>query len=167
LGVGYGTAELYRKRLMVALNSLADEYIKWPDATEQLLISQDIQKEFDFPHCVGIADGTLFPLAFEPQTADAPDYSGRKNGYSLTTMIVCDHNLREELDITWQDFLEVPMTTEYSRQQPLPKNPKLILMECNISLEIQLWRISGSWCLLSRRPRTSRYQKSKNSSTRS
>jgi DDE superfamily endonuclease len=43
---------------------------------------------------VWIADGTLFPLAFEPQTVDAPDYSGRKYGYSLTTMIVCDHRRR-------------------------------------------------------------------------
>jgi hypothetical protein len=70
---------------------LADEFIKWSDATERLVISEAIQKEFDFPRCVGIANGTLFPLAFEPQTLDAPDYSGRKYGYSLTTMIVCDN----------------------------------------------------------------------------
>jgi DDE superfamily endonuclease len=41
--------------------------------------------------CVGIADGTLFPLAAEPQTEDAPDYSGKKYGYSITTMVICDH----------------------------------------------------------------------------
>jgi DDE superfamily endonuclease len=93
-GVGYGTAELYRKRVTIALNSLADEYIKWPDSTERQSISLAIQKEYNFPHCVGIADGTLFPLAFQPQAVDAPDYSGRKYGYSLTTMIVCDHKRR-------------------------------------------------------------------------
>jgi len=49
-------------------------------------------KEFGFPHCVGIADGTLFPLAFEPDSQDAPDCSGRKCGYSLTVMIICDLN---------------------------------------------------------------------------
>jgi DDE superfamily endonuclease len=92
--VGYGTAEIYRKRVTVALSSLADEFIKWPDSTERLEISEAIQKEFDFPHCVGIADGTLFPLAFEPQSVDAPDYSGRKYGYSLSTMIICDHKRR-------------------------------------------------------------------------
>ena len=53
-----------------------------------------MQSMYDFPHCVCIADGTLFPLAFEPQTEDAPDYSGRKYGYSLSTMIVCDHKRR-------------------------------------------------------------------------
>jgi DDE superfamily endonuclease len=93
-GVGYGTAEVYRKRVTIALNSLADQYIYWPDAAERQTIAAAIQKDFDFPHCVGIADGTLFPLAFEPNTVDAPDYSGRKYGYSLTTMIFCDHKRR-------------------------------------------------------------------------
>jgi DDE superfamily endonuclease len=53
-----------------------------------------IHQKYGFPHCCGIADGTLFPLAFEPQTEDAPDYSGRKYGYSLTTMVICDHRKR-------------------------------------------------------------------------
>jgi len=48
--------------------------------------------ESDFPNCVRIADETLFPLAFEPETADAPDHSGRKYGFSITTMIICDYN---------------------------------------------------------------------------
>ena len=39
---------------------------------------------------VAIADGTLFPLASEPQTEDAPDYSGCKYWYSLSVMIICD-----------------------------------------------------------------------------
>ena len=41
---------------------------------------------------VGIADGTLFPLAFEPETDDAPDYKGRKHIYTLTVMIICDYD---------------------------------------------------------------------------
>lgn len=93
-GVGYGSAHNYRKRVTAALRSLSDEYIRWPDSNERQTISQEIQREYDFPHCVGIADGTLFPLAFEPQTEDAPDYSGRKYGYSLSTMIICDHTRR-------------------------------------------------------------------------
>jgi len=39
---------------------------------------------------VGIADGTLFPLAFEPETEDAPDCKGRKHTCTLTVMIICD-----------------------------------------------------------------------------
>jgi hypothetical protein len=66
----------------------------WPDQNERAKISSEIKEKFDFPHCVGIADGTLFPLACEPETEDAPDYSGRKYGYSLSTMVICDHNRR-------------------------------------------------------------------------
>jgi hypothetical protein len=39
-------------------------------------------------------DGTLFPLAFRPQSKDAPDYSGRKHAYSLSALIVCDDQRR-------------------------------------------------------------------------
>jgi DDE superfamily endonuclease len=37
-----------------------------------------------------MVDGSLFPLAFQPQTINAPDFSGRIDGYSLTvsTLIV-------------------------------------------------------------------------------
>ena len=90
-GTGYGTATLYRKRVTRALRALAPQYITWPTAQERKDISRAIQNKYDFSHCVCIADGTLFPLAFEPQTEDAPDYSGRKYGYSLSTMIICDH----------------------------------------------------------------------------
>ena len=37
-----------------------------------------------------MGDGTLFPLTCQPTTVDAPDYSGRKNRYSLTCFIVND-----------------------------------------------------------------------------
>lgn len=66
----------------------------WPDEEERDQIALEIDSEFDFPGCVGIADGTLFPLATKPQTGDAADYSGRKYGHSLTTMIICDHKRR-------------------------------------------------------------------------
>jgi DDE superfamily endonuclease len=93
-GIGKGSADNYRQRVTLALKSLAKEYIKWPNKERRAVISEAIKRKFDFPHCVGIADGTLFPLAFEPQSEDAPDYSGRKYGYSLTTMIICDHTRR-------------------------------------------------------------------------
>ena len=92
--MGYGTADLYRRRVTTAIRGLRSEYIQWPNGREREQISTAIKDKFDFPHCVGIADGTLFPLAFEPHTEDAPDYSGRKYGYSLTVMIICDHQRR-------------------------------------------------------------------------
>ena len=41
-----------------------------------------------WPNCIAVADGTLFPLTFAPQSNDAPDYSGCKVAYSLSVMIV-------------------------------------------------------------------------------
>jgi DDE superfamily endonuclease len=92
--IGYGTSWNHRRRVTLALRSLASQYIKWPDEEERKEIELQMIKKHDFPHCVMIADGTLFPLAFEPETNDAPDYSGRKYGYSLSTMIFCDLSRR-------------------------------------------------------------------------
>jgi DDE superfamily endonuclease len=92
--IGYGTSGVYRKRVMRAILSLRDDFVSWPDEKERVQIAREIHTLYDFPHCVGIADDTLFPLAFEPQTDDAPDYFGRKYGYSISTMVICDHKRR-------------------------------------------------------------------------
>jgi DDE superfamily endonuclease len=92
--IGYGTSPKFRRRVTQAILSLRHTFIRWPNSEERKRIGKEVNLKYGFPHCVGIADGTLFPLAFEPQTVDAPDYSGRKYGYSLTTMIICDHNKR-------------------------------------------------------------------------
>jgi DDE superfamily endonuclease len=112
-GVGYGTGDLYRDRVAKALRDLSEEYIHWPDSEEERReISKAIQTNFNFPRCLGIVDGTLFPLAFQPQTEDAPDYSGRKYGYSLSTMIICDHKRR-----ICHYLAGYPGTPLFSRQQ--------------------------------------------------
>jgi hypothetical protein len=92
--ISYGVAQVYRERVTSAILALSDKYLHWPDAAERHKIAYEINVLYNFPHCVAIADGTLFPLAFEPETIDAPDYSGRKYGYSLSTLIVCDHKRR-------------------------------------------------------------------------
>ena len=40
--------------------------------------------KYDWPNCIGMGDGTLFPLVHCPSTDDAPGYSGRKYTYILT-----------------------------------------------------------------------------------
>ena len=92
--ISKGAADLYRRRVTLAIRALSKDYIYWPSAEERKVIAKEIFPRYDFPHCVGIADGTLFPLAFEPETKDAPDYSGRKFGYSISTMIICNHKRR-------------------------------------------------------------------------
>ena len=91
-GIGEGTSEVYRDRVMKAILKLKPIYYGWPDKAERRKLAKKVQKKTGFPNVVGIADGTLLPLAFEPQTEDAPDYKGRKHLYTLTVMIVCDYN---------------------------------------------------------------------------
>lgn len=93
-GIGRGTAQLYRDRCVLAIRSVRKEVIKWPDEEERKKISQRIFRKYNWPHCVGVADGTLFPLTYEPQAQDAPDYSGRKFQYSLSVMIINDDERR-------------------------------------------------------------------------
>lgn len=89
-GIGSGSSEKYRTRCVKAIRSLRKDVLYWPDEEERNQIAKRITTKWDIPNCVAIADGTLFPLMSEPQSSDAPDYSGRKHLYSLTVMIVND-----------------------------------------------------------------------------
>ena len=74
--------------------SLRNQYYAWPDVEERNKISEYIHHKHGWPNCVGFADGALFPLAAMPQTKDRADYFGRKQSYTLSTMIVCDHKMK-------------------------------------------------------------------------
>jgi DDE superfamily endonuclease len=93
-GIGRGTVPLYKRRVVIALMSLREQVLFWPDEAERERIAARIRTKYAFPDCVGLVDGTLFPLRCKPQREDAPDYSGRKHAYSLSTLIVCDDQKR-------------------------------------------------------------------------
>jgi len=88
--LGRGTLYNCCNRVVTAIRSLRDSVIQWPDDDERVIIANRIFREYHFRNCVGFIDGTLFPLAFQPRTEDSPDYSGRKYGYSISSLIVCD-----------------------------------------------------------------------------
>jgi len=90
-GIGKGSSDVFSRRVTTSILSLRDAHHAWPDAEERGELAKLGEIESDFPNCVG-AEGTLFPLAFEPEATDAPGCSGRKCGFSITTMIICDHN---------------------------------------------------------------------------
>ena len=92
--IGRGTVQLYRNRALHAVLQLHHEMIQWPNAAERAVIARRIQENYGLPGCVGIVDGTLFPLTYQPSRVDAPEYSGRKHLYSLTTLIACDDQRR-------------------------------------------------------------------------
>jgi len=91
-GIGQGTADVYRDRVMRAILKLRPTHCTWPNKEERKKLSRKVKKKTGFLNVVGITDGTLFPLAFEPETEDAPHCKGRKHTYTLTVMIVCDYD---------------------------------------------------------------------------
>ena len=76
------------------MTDLRDDIIKWPDEDERKLIASRLENKYKFKNCIMMGDSTLFLLAFEPSREDAPDYSGRKYKYSLTTMILNNDKCR-------------------------------------------------------------------------
>jgi len=50
-------------------------------------------------HCVGLIDGTLFPLAFAPML-NGEDYFTRKGNYAVKGLIICDYSAK----ITWVEM---------------------------------------------------------------
>eukprot|EP00978_Attheya_sp_CCMP212_P009530 scaffold22545_cov61-Attheya_sp.AAC.1 len=82
--IGRGTAQLYCNHCVITLRPLRDQTIYWPGDNEKKVIACCIYNKYRWSNCIAIADGTLFPLIFEPKSVDAPDYSGREFAYSLT-----------------------------------------------------------------------------------
>ena len=87
--IGNGTAELFRSRAVVALNSLQDRVMCWPDEDERKSISMDIQSTSLLPNCVGLMDVTLLPLEFRPKIY-SETYFTQKGHYALNMLVLCD-----------------------------------------------------------------------------
>jgi hypothetical protein len=93
--LGKGTVGIYKDRVVKAiLECLYEDFVRWPDPEERRLIAERIRKEFGLPNCIGVADGTLLPLAFRPSTDDYADYKGRKMLYTLTMLVINDDQRR-------------------------------------------------------------------------
>ena len=88
--ISEGHCKRCRERVVKALVSMREEYIRWLDEQERKEIAARIESEFVFPNCVGMMDGTLAELAIAPQCDDKSNYSGRKFGYSLTINVIND-----------------------------------------------------------------------------
>jgi len=76
-----------------------EQVIKWPSKEEQWNISGRIRKAHSFVNCIGLIDGTLFPLAFSPMV-NGEDYYTRKGDYTIKGLVICDDAAR----ITWVEM---------------------------------------------------------------
>ena len=73
----------------MALLSLEDRVVMWPDADERCQIAKRVRGETGFPHCVGFVDGTLFIFQDKPER-DGTDYYSRKGYYGMAGLVICD-----------------------------------------------------------------------------
>jgi len=93
--IAYGAKDLYVKRCVKAIRScLRQTYYTWPDAEERRQLGRDFKKNFHLPNAILLVDGTTFRLMQKPMRVDAPDYSGRKDGYTITNLFFSDAKRR-------------------------------------------------------------------------
>lgn len=89
------------KRIVSVLLKNLDDAVFWPEADERKEISTRIKSKYKFPNCVGLIDGTLFPLELKP-TKNGEDYFCRKSCYAVHALITCDDTARiQDLVIGW------------------------------------------------------------------
>jgi hypothetical protein len=60
---------------------------------EHKVIHKRFQTKYNFPNCIGIVDGTVFPLAYKP-TLCGEEYWYRIGGYSLHCLVICVDEMR-------------------------------------------------------------------------
>jgi len=96
MGISKGLVNDYVMRTFDAILKHREQVIKWPSIEERRNISGRIRKEHGFVNCIGLIDGTLFPLAFAP-TLNSEDYYTRKGDYAVKGLVICDDAAR----ITW------------------------------------------------------------------
>jgi len=92
--VSRGMCEKARKRVVIAMNRIRNDFIHWPDAEERKEIARRIEQEFHIPNCPLMQDGTLLRRGIEPECDDAADYHGRKFAYSIMVDVVNDDERR-------------------------------------------------------------------------
>jgi hypothetical protein len=92
-GIGNGTVTLYTNRVIKALLSIKDTFIRWPSAEERNNISDNFSAKYNLPGCVGVVDGTNAIIAQRPKI-DGPTYWNRKGFYGINCQIVCDDQKR-------------------------------------------------------------------------
>ena len=99
MGISKGALNECVMRASSAILKLQKKVIRWPDDKERKRISGRISKAHGFVNCVGLIDGTLFPLGFALMLS-GEDYFTRKGNYAVKGLIICDDTAK----ITWVEM---------------------------------------------------------------
>ena len=94
-GIGEGTIHLYVNRVIEAILSLQDQYIKWPmPGSDDYKQTTDMhQHQFGFPNCLGFGDGSNDSL-FHKLSVDGSRYYNRNTRYALNVTVIVDGNAK-------------------------------------------------------------------------
>ncbi|KAJ8935146.1 hypothetical protein NQ314_012964 [Rhamnusium bicolor] len=92
------TPDSYRQ--LKALNNVAAQIIKWPNADDREEIQQQFYSSGQIPGCVGAIDGTYIPI--KAPTKNPEVYINRKCFYGITLQAICDYN-RKFIDIFFEN----------------------------------------------------------------
>jgi hypothetical protein len=84
----------WTRRVIVALISLQNRYIRWPNDDERNQIKTRIGRRTAFGHCIGFLDGSHIRLAFKPCVNPHWDYYNRRSRYTINCLVVCDDKNR-------------------------------------------------------------------------
>lgn len=91
--MGYGTTLAYIEQGLTAFSHMYDDVVFWPTNDEKKEIANCFYINYDLPHCIGIIDGTLFPLQVKP-TFQGEKFFTHKGGYANHSLIICDDQCR-------------------------------------------------------------------------
>lgn len=93
--IGEGTVHLYVYRVIEAILSLQDQYIKWPmPGSDDYKQTTDMhQHQFGFPNYLGFVDGSNVSL-FRKPSVDGSRYYNRKARYALNVTVIVDGNTK-------------------------------------------------------------------------
>ncbi|CAG8683307.1 28008_t:CDS:2 [Gigaspora margarita] len=78
-------------RLIIAIRSLKDEYIVWPQENYRKEVHEEFEK-FGFPMVIGAIDGSHIPLMEAPSKINKDIYMSRKHRYGIHLQAIVDHN---------------------------------------------------------------------------
>lgn len=90
-GIGEGTVTLYTKRVVTAVLTLQNQYLRMPKpGTTEYQTTVDLMRfRFGFPNCLGSVDGTIIPLSCKPRI-QGERYFTRKRTYGLNATAIVD-----------------------------------------------------------------------------
>lgn len=92
-GSGERTVSIFTNRATVALLSLKNKVVCWPDVTEREPIKNRIRRKSRFPNCTGVLDESSIPLKQKP-TLHGEDYFDQKKQNSIASLAVADDQKR-------------------------------------------------------------------------